>query len=109
SRPITANLYRLCSIRSIHFPCRSRRDLGRLFIYRGEQLVLETEQYKEEFVMKSVLLKKATMLVLGIMLLVTLLLPTSVPAQGRGRGRGLSKKSVKFVNGHDARDGRFDG
>ena len=39
----------------------------------------------------------------------TLLLPASGSAQGQGRGRGLSKKSEKFVNGHDARDGRWDG
>jgi hypothetical protein len=36
-------------------------------------------------------------------------IPVYVTAQGRGHGRGLSKKSTKFVNGHDARDGRFDG
>jgi len=33
-------------------------------------------------------------------------------AQGRGRGRGSShwdKKCEKFVNCHDARDGRWDG
>jgi hypothetical protein len=27
----------------------------------------------------------------------------------RGRGRNSDKKSEKFVNGHDARDGRWDG
>ena len=27
----------------------------------------------------------------------------------RWQGRGGDKKSVKFVNGHDARDGRLDG
>ncbi|MBL8189113.1 MAG: hypothetical protein JNK38_13970 [Acidobacteria bacterium] len=27
----------------------------------------------------------------------------------RGRGRGQDKKADKFINGHDARDGRFDG
>ena len=36
-------------------------------------------------------------------------LPTLVNAQGRGRGRGQDKKADKFINGHDARDGRFDG
>ena len=38
-------------------------------------------------------------------------LPTLVNAQGRGRGRGrgLDKKADKFINGHDARDGRWDG
>lgn len=35
----------------------------------------------------------------------------SMPASGfaQGRGRGQDKKSDKFVNGHDARDGRWDG
>src|SRR5258707_6502657 len=36
-------------------------------------------------------------------------LPTIASAQGRGRGRGQDKKFDKFVNGHDARDGRWDG
>ena len=43
----------------------------------------------------------------GILMLC--LLSTSVFAQGRGRGRGLERKSSVFVNGHDARDGRWDG
>jgi len=34
-------------------------------------------------------------------------LPTVASAQGRGRGRGQDKKIDKFVNGHDARDGRW--
>jgi hypothetical protein len=29
--------------------------------------------------------------------------------QGRGRGRFNGKKSDKFINRHDGRDGRFDG
>jgi hypothetical protein len=29
--------------------------------------------------------------------------------QGRGRGRFNDKKAEKFINGHDARDGRWDG
>ena len=40
---------------------------------------------------------------------VALLVPDYAIAQGRGHGRGLSKKSGKFINGHDARDGRWDG
>src|SRR5262245_35349862 len=28
---------------------------------------------------------------------------------GRGRGRFSDKKAEKFINGHDARDGRWDG
>ena len=48
---------------------------------------------------------KATLL--GLILLVAM--PVLTFAQGRGRGRGLDKKNEKFVNGHDARDGRWDG
>lgn len=46
-------------------------------------------------------------LVLGLMIFVGL--STDAMAQGRGRGRGLDKKCEKFVNCHDARDGRWDG
>jgi len=44
-------------------------------------------------------------------LLVAVSLPIDVLGQGRGRrvGRGLDKKCEKFVNCHDARDGRWDG
>jgi len=44
-----------------------------------------------------------------------LALPAVSMAQGRGRGRGRgydwdnNKKCAKFVNCHDARDGRWDG
>lgn len=48
---------------------------------------------------------KATLL--GLILLVAM--PALTFAQGRGRDRGRNKKTVKFVNGHDARDGRWDG
>lgn len=48
-----------------------------------------------------------------LLVLATLFLLAAVPAtslaQGRGRGRGQEKKLDKFVNGHDARDGRWDG
>jgi len=46
--------------------------------------------------------------VLGLMFLIA---PATGLAQGRGRGRGpdVSKKCGKFVNCHDARDGRWDG
>jgi hypothetical protein len=46
-------------------------------------------------------------LVLGLMLFAGM--STDAMAQGRGRGRGLDKKCEKFVNCHDARDGRWDG
>ena len=44
-------------------------------------------------------------------LLVGLSIPIDVLGQGRGRraGRGQDKKCEKFVNCHDARDGRWDG
>ena len=50
-------------------------------------------------------------------LILTLALPIISFAQGRGNGRGrgqgqgpnLDKKCAKFVNCHDARDGRWDG
>lgn len=38
----------------------------------------------------------------------TLSLQTLSFAQGRGHGRGHDRKQDVFVNGHDARDGRFD-
>jgi hypothetical protein len=46
-------------------------------------------------------------LVLALMVFVGM--STDAMAQGRGRGRGLDKKCEKFVNCHDARDGRWDG
>ena len=36
-------------------------------------------------------------------------LPATALGQARGRGRGEEKKFYKFINGHDARDGRWDG
>jgi hypothetical protein len=59
--------------------------------------------------MKSVLTKRFAVLIVSFMIAATFLLPTYGFAQGRGHGRGLSKKSQKFINGHDARDGRWDG
>jgi hypothetical protein len=54
--------------------------------------------------------------VLGIAMLglmIALALPMTAIGQGRGHGRGqgpdLGKKCGKFVNCHDARDGRWDG
>ena len=50
-------------------------------------------------------------ILLGLVLLVAM--PALTFAQGRGRGRGrgpdLDRKCGKFVNCHDARDGRWDG
>ena len=41
----------------------------------------------------------------------SLFLLAALPAMSfaQGRGRGQDKKLDKFVNGHDARDGRWDG
>ncbi len=49
-------------------------------------------------------------LVVALTVVVTLVLPTMALADGsRKRGRHRDKKAEKFINGHDARDGRFDG
>jgi len=58
---------------------------------------------------KSALMKWPALLIAVVMIASTFLLPSYGFAQGRGRGRVLSKKSAKFVNRHDARDGRWDG
>ena len=52
---------------------------------------------------------KATML--GLILLLAMPVLTFAQGRGRGRGRGadVDKKCGKFVNCHDARDGRWDG
>ena len=52
--------------------------------------------------------KRNIVLVLASLFLLAAL-PVMASAQGRGRGRGQDKKLDKFVNGHDARDGRWDG
>jgi len=49
--------------------------------------------------------RKILLVVASLCLLATL--PATSFAQGRGRGQ--EKKLEKFVNGHDARDGRGDG
>lgn len=55
-----------------------------------------------------------SMIILGLLLAVAL--PTTALGQGRGRGHGRGgifgdskNKCGKFVNCHDARDGRWDG
>jgi len=58
---------------------------------------------------KSALINFSVVIVAFIITATTLLMPDSGFAQGRGHGRGQVKKSAKFVNGHDARDGRWDG
>ncbi|MDX6383703.1 MAG: hypothetical protein QOK48_1276 [Blastocatellia bacterium] len=51
--------------------------------------------------------RKILMIVAGLMLLAAV--PATNFAQGRGRGQGQGKKLDRFVNGHDARDGRWEG
>ena len=48
--------------------------------------------------------------VLMLAMVITLALPIVVSAQGngKGKGRGRGKPTDVFVNGHDARDGRWD-
>jgi hypothetical protein len=58
--------------------------------------------------MKLLKRNRKMLLVLASLFLLAALPATSL-AQGRGRGRGQDKKLDKFVNGHDARDGRWDG
>ena len=67
------------------------------------------ELIKEEEAMKHQFLKFAAARVVWLTLILLLSIPLYVSAQGRGHGRGLNQKSTKFVNGHDARNGRFDG
>ncbi|MBD0372477.1 MAG: hypothetical protein ICV60_16660 [Pyrinomonadaceae bacterium] len=58
----------------------------------------------------NVTLDKRTALWAAILLLVFAVgAPGAAMAQGKGRGRGQDKKAGKFKNGHDARDGRWDG
>lgn len=59
--------------------------------------------------MKSILTPRFRVFMAAFVLAASLLLPTYAVAQGNGRGRGQAKKFQKFVNGHDARDGRWDG
>lgn len=53
--------------------------------------------------------KRAALWAAVVMLLLTVAVPSVSFGQGRGRGRGQSRKSEVFRNGHDARDGRWDG
>ena len=49
--------------------------------------------------------------ILVLSLLIVMSVATDAMGQGRGRraSRGFDKKCEKFVNCHDARDGRWDG
>jgi hypothetical protein len=59
--------------------------------------------------MKVTLIRRSNLLIAIFIMACALSFPIQGFAQGRGHGRGLDKKAVKFVNGHDARDGRWDG
>ena len=48
-------------------------------------------------------------LVLSLMIFVGMSTDAMGQGRGRGRDRGFDKKCEKFVNCHDARDGRWDG
>src|SRR6185503_21218704 len=48
-------------------------------------------------------------LVLGLVIFVGMSTEAMGQGRGRGRDRGFDKKCEKFVNCHDARDGRWDG
>jgi len=57
--------------------------------------------------MKRRLMKGLSLVMATFVIAFALLAPVQV--SGQGRGRGLDKKAGKFINGHDARDGRWDG
>src|ERR1041384_1661065 len=59
--------------------------------------------------MQSMLLRKVTVLIAAFVFCASLLVAEDAVAQGNGRGRGQAKKSQKFINGHDARAGRWEG
>ena len=56
--------------------------------------------------MKKLAMTKLSAAFLAVLILATTLL---IPSNGFAQGHGQEKKSWKFVNGHDARDGRWDG
>ncbi|HYO90303.1 MAG TPA: hypothetical protein VEQ40_01645 [Pyrinomonadaceae bacterium] len=60
----------------------------------------------------NVTLNKRTLFWAAVLTLIFAVgIPSATLAQGKGkgRGRGQDKKAEKFKNGHDARDGRWDG
>lgn len=56
---------------------------------------------------RSAFTNAAALLTAVAMIAATFLFPANGFAQGRGHG--ASKKSEKFINRHDARNGRWDG
>ena len=59
--------------------------------------------------MRAAFVKYFSILMAALVLTCALSVNSNGYGQGRGRGRGQDKKSEKFINGHDARDGRWDG
>ena len=63
--------------------------------------------------MKVLTAMRNVLVVVLFSLALAIALPTAASGQGRGHGGGrgpdLDKKCGKFVNCHDARDGRWDG
>ncbi len=57
----------------------------------------------------KLLKRNRNMLLIVATLCLLAALPATTFGQGRGRGGGQEKKLDRFVNGHDARDGRWDG
>jgi len=63
--------------------------------------------------MRVLTAKRKVLFLIVFSLALAIALPATAFGQGRGNGRGrgpdLDKKCGKFVNCHDARDGRWDG
>jgi hypothetical protein len=53
--------------------------------------------------------KQTALWIAFVALMVAVVLPAAALGQGRGRGRGRGDKCDKFINCHDASDGRVDG
>jgi len=58
--------------------------------------------------MKVLRNKRRILFLMICSIVLAFVLPATALGQGRGRGRG-EEKFYKFANGHDARDGRWDG
>ena len=54
-------------------------------------------------------IRKRCRLLLAIFFIIGVLAMPPGYGQGRGHAYGRDKKAYKFINGHDARDGRWDG
>lgn len=80
-------------------------DAGGMVLVAECLNALKRISFQEVGMKLKILNRKILMLVAGLMLL------TAVPATNfaQGRNRGQEKKLDRFRNGHDARDGRWDG